>query len=103
MHGSAKYSTKVLRPGIASSGSMRRRAASQPHSTSAKNGKVTSRMSSTPVFSSKRGRGTARRAKGPAYDSPLALLARSPHHRISPSMSGLNLAQQEAVNHLHGP
>src|SRR5207253_3411855 len=32
------------------------------------------------------------------YDSPLA-----PRSLIVPRMSGLNLAQQEAVNYLHGP
>ena len=44
MHGNAKYSTKAFRPGIALSGSTPRCAASQPHSTSAKNGTVTARM-----------------------------------------------------------
>ncbi len=44
MHGSAKYSTKAFRPGIAASGSTRWRAARKPHSTSAKNGTVTARM-----------------------------------------------------------
>ncbi|MCY1553654.1 hypothetical protein D9M68_901600 [compost metagenome] len=47
MQGSAKNSTKPFRPGIASSGSMRRWAAIKPASTSAKKGKVTSRMLST--------------------------------------------------------
>ncbi len=44
MHGSAKYSTKAFSPGIALSGSTPRCAASQPQSTSAKNGTVTARM-----------------------------------------------------------
>ena len=44
MHGSAKYSTKALSPGMALSGITRWRAASQPHSTSAKKGTVTERM-----------------------------------------------------------
>src|SRR5690242_8392321 len=43
-HGSAKYSTKALRPGIAASGSTRRQAARYPARTSAKKGIVTARM-----------------------------------------------------------
>ena len=42
--GSAKYRTKALSPGMALSGSTRARAASQPASTRAKNGTVTSRI-----------------------------------------------------------
>ena len=47
MQGNAKYSTKVLSPGIACCESHPRRAAIYPHSTSAKNGKVIKRMRNT--------------------------------------------------------
>ena len=47
MQGSAKYSTKVLSPGMAANGSTPRRVATKPHSTRAKKGKVTARMDST--------------------------------------------------------
>src|SRR3954468_11731641 len=56
-------------------------------------------MSSTPVFSSQPARGISSRAQTALYHSPLVVFP----SRISHPMSGLNLAQQEAVNYLHGP
>ena len=47
MHGSAKYSTKVLSPLIEASGNIWARVARKPHSTSAKKGKVTEKTDST--------------------------------------------------------
>jgi hypothetical protein len=73
-------------------------------STSAKKGKVTCRMPSTAWYCPATRRGTGspgcRRAAAIIRRSPAA----SPSPVPSPRMSaGLNLAQQEAVNYLHGP
>src|SRR5690606_26077176 len=70
---------------IASRGSRRQRAATRPARTSAKKGRVTSRMFSTAAIVSGPGR----------YHCRLRLAL--------PMSAGLNLAQLDAVNHLAGP
>ena len=54
MHGSAKYRTKTLSPGMAASGNAPLRAATYPTPISAKKGTVTRKICSTPRLSLRR-------------------------------------------------
>ena len=53
MHGSAKYSTKMLRPGIAVCGRTARLTARYPHNTKAKKGNVMEKMVSMKIIEMK--------------------------------------------------